>query len=125
MSKQKISTTKKGFTIIEVVLVLAIAGLIFLMVFVALPALQRNQRDTQRKDDYATLQSLIISKYSENGTVPTGAAVTNLDDGIGKRGADGHGHDPQDNVYDISTAAATGTINLSSAPYNTATMAGR
>ncbi|MBQ3261101.1 type II secretion system protein, partial [Candidatus Saccharibacteria bacterium] len=28
---------KKGFTIIEVVLVLAIAGLIFLMVFIALP----------------------------------------------------------------------------------------
>ena len=36
---------KKGFTIIEVVLVLAIAGLIFLMVFVALPALQRGQRE--------------------------------------------------------------------------------
>ena len=31
---------QKGFTIIEVVLVLAIAGLIFLMVFIALPALQ-------------------------------------------------------------------------------------
>ena len=45
--------TKKGFTIIEVVLVLAIAGLIFLMVFLALPALQRSQRDTQRKQDVA------------------------------------------------------------------------
>lgn len=43
--------TQKGFTIIEVVLVLAIAGLIFLMVFIALPALQRNQRDTARKND--------------------------------------------------------------------------
>ncbi len=43
--------TKKGFTIIEVVLVLAIAGLIFLMVFIALPALQRSQRNTQREDD--------------------------------------------------------------------------
>ena len=42
---------KKGFTIIEVVLVLAIAGLIFLMVFIALPALQRSQRNTQREDD--------------------------------------------------------------------------
>ena len=40
---------KQGFTIIEVVLVLAIAGLIFLMVFIALPALQRGQRDTLRK----------------------------------------------------------------------------
>ena len=43
----------KGFTIIEVVLVLAIAGLIFLMVFLGLPALQRAQRDTQRKQDVA------------------------------------------------------------------------
>ena len=41
--------SKQGFTIIEVVLVLAIAGLIFLMVFIALPALQRSQRDAQRK----------------------------------------------------------------------------
>ena len=47
----------KGFTIIEVVLVLAIAGLIFLMVFLALPALQRSQRDTQRKNDMARLKA--------------------------------------------------------------------
>lgn len=46
---------KQGFTIIEVVLVLAIAGLIFLMVFIALPALQRNQRDTLRKRQVSTL----------------------------------------------------------------------
>ncbi len=47
MSRQQLK--EKGFTIIEVVLVLAIAALIFLMVFIALPALQRNQRDTARK----------------------------------------------------------------------------
>ncbi len=49
------SSQKPAFTIIEVVLVLAIAGLIFLMVFIALPALQRNQRDTQRKNDIARI----------------------------------------------------------------------
>ena len=42
--------TKSGFTVIEVALVLAIAGMIFLMVFIALPALQRSQRDTSRRD---------------------------------------------------------------------------
>lgn len=47
----------KGFTIIEVVLVLAIAGLIFLIIFLALPALQRNQRDTQRRSDIGRLVS--------------------------------------------------------------------
>ena len=38
----------EGFTIIEVLIVLAIAGLILLVVFLAVPALQRNARNTQR-----------------------------------------------------------------------------
>ena len=48
-------STKQGFTIIEVVLVLAIAALIFLMAFVAFPALQRTQRDTARKNAVSTV----------------------------------------------------------------------
>ena len=58
--------TNPAFTIIEVVLVLAIAGLIFLMVFIALPALQRNQRDTQRKRDIDRLASALINYKSNN-----------------------------------------------------------
>lgn len=60
-----------GFTIIEVVLVLAIAGLIFLMVFIALPALQRSQRDTQRRNDMSALASQITQYQSNNnGKLP-------------------------------------------------------
>ena len=63
--------SKKGFTIIEVVLVLAIAGLIFLMVFIALPAMQRSQRDTQRRQDYSALSSAITSYVTNNnGNLP-------------------------------------------------------
>ena len=58
---------KKGFTIIEVVLVLAIAGLIFLIVFLALPALQRNQRDLSRKNDARNLLAAIMNYKSNNG----------------------------------------------------------
>lgn len=63
---------KKGFTIIEVVLVLAIAGLILVMAIIALPALQRSQRDTARKQDLARLQGA-INNYSANnrGRLPT------------------------------------------------------
>ncbi|QHN42429.1 putative pilin [Candidatus Mycosynbacter amalyticus] len=62
----------EGFTIIEVVLVLAIAALILLMVFLALPALQRNQRDTTRKNDVSRLQSAINNYKSRNrGALPT------------------------------------------------------
>ncbi len=53
----KLKNKKQGFTIIEVVLVLAIAGLIFLIVFLALPRLQKNRRDTQRKTDLGTILS--------------------------------------------------------------------
>ena len=56
----------KGFTIIEVVLVLAIAGLIFLMVFLALPALQRSQRDTQRKQDVAMVVTALHNWKANN-----------------------------------------------------------
>ena len=63
---------KKGFTIIEVVLVLAIAGLIFLMVFVALPALQRSQRDTQRRQDMSRALTAVQNYQSNNkGAAPT------------------------------------------------------
>ena len=65
------SSQKPAFTIIEVVLVLAIAGLIFLMVFIALPALQRNQRDTQRKNDMSRLKTAMDSyKANNRGKVP-------------------------------------------------------
>jgi prepilin-type N-terminal cleavage/methylation domain-containing protein len=68
--------TVKGFTIIEVVLVLAIAGLIFLMVFIALPALQSGQRDTQRRSDAARVLSQVNSYQSNTrGTVPNNAAT--------------------------------------------------
>ena len=56
---------KRGFTIIEVVLVLAIAGLIFLMVFIALPAMQRSQRDTQRRDSLSMMMTQ-IQQYQAN-----------------------------------------------------------
>ena len=64
--KPTTNQTKKAFTIIEVVLVLAIAGLIFLMVFIALPALQRNQRDTQRKNDMSRILSQLKAYQSNN-----------------------------------------------------------
>ena len=64
--KKLISINKKGFTIIEVVLVLAIAGLIFLMVFVALPALQRAQRDSHRKRNIQIVSSALENYKSNN-----------------------------------------------------------
>jgi prepilin-type N-terminal cleavage/methylation domain-containing protein len=63
----------KGFTIIEVMIVLAIAGLILLIVFLAVPALQRNSRNTQRKNDAANISAGIGTYLSNNnGILPNG-----------------------------------------------------
>ncbi|MBR3168889.1 type II secretion system protein [Candidatus Saccharibacteria bacterium] len=71
MLKKNNIKSKQGFTIIEVVLVLAIAGLIFLMVFIALPALQRGQRDTQRRNDMSRfLSQLAQYQANNNSNVP-------------------------------------------------------
>lgn len=97
------TTTKKGFTIIEVVLVLAIAGLIFLMVFLALPALQRSQRDTQRKNDVSRLQAAINDYKSANrGKLPENK--DNLDTVVGQYVKQGNSTflDPSTNIdYDV------------------------
>lgn len=66
---------KKGFTLVETVLVLAVAGLIFAIVFSSLPALQVSSRDTQRKTDILNLISELKSYQSNNrGALPTDMA---------------------------------------------------
>lgn len=69
---------ESGFTIIEVLIVLAIAGLIMLIVFLAVPALQRNSRNTQRKTDVSAVLTA-INEYANNnqGKLPTDQTTLN------------------------------------------------
>lgn len=106
---------KKGFTIIEVVLVLAIAGLIFLMVFVALPSLQRSQRDTQRRQDYANLLAAVESYITNHGgKLPTANSIAGTM--INSEGKDPSGNPYTVTVQDGSTndglATTAAVINL-------------
>lgn len=50
---------EQGFTIIEVMIVLAIAAVILLIVLLAVPALQRNSRNTQRNNDAAQIAAAV------------------------------------------------------------------
>lgn len=101
--------TQKGFTIIEVVLVLAIAGLIFLMVFIALPALQRNQRDTARKSDVGLVASAVTTYTSNNrGAFPDtnalGRALSVSE--AGGQYNELSGHTTLVSVFDVSSLTA-------------------
>lgn len=65
-------SNNKGFTIIEVMIVLAIAGLIILIVLLAIPALQRNGRNTAIKNDAAAVAAALNEFKSNNdGDSPT------------------------------------------------------
>ncbi len=95
--------SKKGFTIIEVVLVLAIAGLIFLMVFIALPNMQMSQRNTRRRNDYSALSTMITTFVSNNnGNMPqkTDIKATWLNS---------EGKDPDGEAYTVGNVAACAT----------------
>lgn len=77
----------EGFTIIEVMIVLVIAAVILLIVFLAVPALQRNSRNTQRRNDVAQLSSAVTEFTNNNsGKLPTTATNVTTINGLAKPG---------------------------------------
>jgi prepilin-type N-terminal cleavage/methylation domain-containing protein len=66
---------QQGFTIIEVLIVLAIAGLIMIIVFLAVPALQRNQRNQSSRTEANNL----LSAAAEISANKAGAPVVATD----------------------------------------------
>ena len=74
-----------GFTIIELMIVLGIAALILAGVLIAVPALQRNQRNNNRRADISYVQARIVQFQGDNqGAMPDSdddmAVVTGSDD---------------------------------------------
>jgi len=115
LTKEK-TQGQRGFTIIEVVLVLAIAGLIFLMVFIALPALQSSQRDTARKNDVSAVASAITTYGSNNrGAFPTTLLLTG--DANGKPASTG-----KFAGYITTVSSNTDTVTVQAAAKTTATV---
>jgi len=75
LSKLKSVKKEEGFTIIEVMIVLAIAGLIMLIIFLAVPALQRNSRNTAMKNDAANVAAA-VNEYKNNNDGALPSAIT-------------------------------------------------
>lgn len=111
--KTEFKKQQKGFTIIEVLIVLAIAGLIILIVFLAVPALQRNSRNTQRKTQAARYLSAVTEWQNNNNGVPvTTAAVTATPNGINDLAGDGGQMAEPTAVTTPPTQAAFGTLDV-------------
>lgn len=86
---------EKGFTLIEIVLVLAIAGLLLVIVFLALQGAQRSRRDQQRKQDAATALAAMESCASNHDGQYANCLAGNLI-GAGKYYS---GKDPNNTAY--------------------------
>ena len=69
--------TNKGFTIIEALIVLAIAGSIIALVLMVFPILSRNSRNSQRKQDVASILNA-VAQYELNNSAefPTDPVTT-------------------------------------------------
>ena len=67
-----------GFTMIEAILVLAIGGLIFSLVFLALPGVFANARDGERRDDVLLTVNKLKNFQANNnrGALPTDKITT-------------------------------------------------
>jgi prepilin-type N-terminal cleavage/methylation domain-containing protein len=108
---------EKGFTLIEIVLVLAIAGLIMVIVFLALSGAQKNRRDTQRKEDNSRVMSQLESYASNNGgNYPTAATFANFTGSYLASGytdpLSGNAYTYNLNVAPACTAANYGTVYI-------------
>ena len=106
---------KRGFTIIEVSLVLAIAGLIFVMIFVALPALQGGQRDAKRKEDIIVFLEKVKAYQNNNrGALPDFEDSSFVEQYLGDKF-----RDPDGNSYIVTkaeTCNSNNTVCMSTPP---------
>jgi prepilin-type N-terminal cleavage/methylation domain-containing protein len=60
-----------GFTIVEMMIVLAIAGLILMIILQAIPTLQRNARNNQRKQDVNSILAAVSHwELNHSGAIP-------------------------------------------------------
>lgn len=112
LSKFKKSNSK-GFTIIEVMIVLAIAALILLIVLLAVPALQRNSRNTAIKNDAGNVVAGINEFKSNNdGASPTVVAGTGTVVISGGGGTTATDAKVQGNTVVNNAASATPAIGI-------------
>jgi prepilin-type N-terminal cleavage/methylation domain-containing protein len=87
LSLKQLKGKNDAFTIIETLIVLAIAGVIMIIVFIAVPQLQRAQRDNARQDAVRRLKAEMETYAGNNqGVYPVavGACTGNATNDKGK-----------------------------------------
>lgn len=120
MKQQYKQKREEGFTIIEVMIVLAIAALILVVVLVAIPQLQRNQRNNARQS-VASRVMAELSNYAGNNNGRYPADSTEIGGFNSRYLSDVDTTDPQTGEdMDVVWTTASGFIGTGGIPSGTA-----
>ncbi|MFO0781812.1 MAG: prepilin-type N-terminal cleavage/methylation domain-containing protein [Candidatus Saccharimonadales bacterium] len=65
----------KGFTIVELLIVIVVIGILALLVITTYSGIQQKARNSQRQSDLQALQTQLEAFYSQNGYYPTLANI--------------------------------------------------
>lgn len=77
IQSRRLSISREGFTIVETLITMAIAGLMLALIIMAIPALIRNGRNNQRKQDAAAiLQAVSHYELNNSGSMPSACSFT-------------------------------------------------
>lgn len=66
---------KRGFTIVELLIVIVIIGILAALVIITYSGIQQKARDTERKTDINAVHGHLEAYYAQNGKYPTLANV--------------------------------------------------
>jgi prepilin-type N-terminal cleavage/methylation domain-containing protein len=75
----KVKRLGRGFTIVELLIVIVVIGILAALVIVQFSNVQSRARDAERKSDIRALQSKVAEYFALNGYYPTALSqITNL-----------------------------------------------
>ncbi len=96
----------KGFTLIEMLVVVAVIGLLASLILVGLSSFRTRGRDTRRVADTKEVQNGLELYYMKNGRYPTASSWQDLETALVNAGI-GVNKIPQDPNYSSSNPEAT------------------
>lgn len=70
--------SEKGFTIVELLIVIVVIGILAALVIIQFTNIQARARDTERKSDMRSIQSKLAEYYALNGRYPTALSDSSL-----------------------------------------------
>ena len=102
---------KKGFTIVELLIVIVVIGILATLVIVTFTGIQQKARNSQRQTDINAVDSHVEAYYAQSGNYPT---LANLNDatwrGTNTKGLDAEAlKDPKAAGPDLAAGAGSAT----------------